>query len=297
MIKKFQKKSYRWSALGVVAIIAVSSVSLLNARADKPANLQKEQAEVKNNIKEAKTQAKVPIQQIVEKMIGTKEQAFTEFHVSESQYESILEKFEVARNFLTRDEFDRLIKGQTEAYIIDKKIVALGSHGNLEPEDEKKSEEIGKSLGPLWEKIYSHFRYTVEEAQKLVDFPIKKPTYTANGYELKKEKVDTDITIGKPKLIINSKYSKGEFSYTIYQSTIMEKEKDPFYIWVHDEDKVENYELEDAKFTFAKTKGSNVKTMKMIVPEKGKYNSYQIVIMDELLNKDELEKIMISFLK
>ncbi|MDP4087196.1 MAG: M56 family metallopeptidase [Bacillota bacterium] len=34
MIKKFQKKSYRWSALGVVAVLAVSSVSLLNAHAD-----------------------------------------------------------------------------------------------------------------------------------------------------------------------------------------------------------------------------------------------------------------------
>ncbi|MED1612593.1 M56 family metallopeptidase [Bacillus paranthracis] len=34
MIKKFKKNSYRWSAFGVVAIIAVSSVSLLNAHAD-----------------------------------------------------------------------------------------------------------------------------------------------------------------------------------------------------------------------------------------------------------------------
>ncbi|MFF2343930.1 M56 family metallopeptidase [Bacillus mycoides] len=297
MIKKFKKNSYRWSALGVVAIIAVSSVSLLNARADKPTNLQKEQAEVKNNIKETKTQAKVPIQQIVEKMIGTKEQAFTEFHVSESRYKSILEEIEEARNLLTKEEFDRLIKLQTEAYIIDKKIIALGSQGNLEPEDEKKSEEIGKSLGPLWEKIYSHFRYTVEEAQKLVDFPIKKPTYTAKGYELKKEKVDTDITIGKPKPIINSRYKKGEFSYTIYQSAIMEKEKDPFYFQVNDNDKIENYELEGAKFTFAKMTGSNMKGMKMIVPAKGKDSAYQVVIIDDVLNKAELEKIMISFLK
>lgn len=34
MIKKLKKNSYRWSAFGVVAIIAVSSVSLLNAHAD-----------------------------------------------------------------------------------------------------------------------------------------------------------------------------------------------------------------------------------------------------------------------
>ena len=66
MIKN-SKKSYRWSAIGAVAIIAVSSVSLLNARADKPISPEKQQIEVKNNIKELKTQTDIPIQQIVEK--------------------------------------------------------------------------------------------------------------------------------------------------------------------------------------------------------------------------------------
>lgn len=137
MIKKFQKKSYRWSAFGVVAIIAVSSVSLLNAHADIPTNPQKEQTEVKNNIKEAKAQTKVPIQQIVEKMIGTKEQAFAEFHISEGRYEYILQEMEVVRNLLTKEEFDQLIKLQREEYIIDKKIKSVGTFENLEPEDQK----------------------------------------------------------------------------------------------------------------------------------------------------------------
>lgn len=75
MIKKFQRKSYRWSALGAVAVIAVSSVSLLNARADMPTNSTKQQIEEKNSMKELKTQPDNSLQQIVEKMIGTKEQA------------------------------------------------------------------------------------------------------------------------------------------------------------------------------------------------------------------------------
>ena len=161
----------------------------------------------------------------------------------------------------------------------------------------KNQRKLATLLAHYWEKIYSHSRYTVKEAQKLVDFPIEKPTYTAKGYELKKEKVDTDITLGKPKPIINSRYKKGEFSYTIYQSAIMGKGKDPFYFWVNDNDKIEHYELKGAKFTFAKTTGSNVKGIKMIVPAKGKDSSYQIVIIDDILNKAELEKIMISFLK
>lgn len=43
---------------------------------------------------------------------------------------------------------------------------------------------------------------------------------------------------------------------------------DPFYLWINDNDKIENYELEGAKFTFAKMDGSNIKGMKMIVPAK-----------------------------
>ena len=68
-------------------------MSLLNAHADIPNNSQKEPTEVKNNIKEAKAQTKVPIQQIVEKMIGTKEQAFAEFHVSEGDMNIYLKKW------------------------------------------------------------------------------------------------------------------------------------------------------------------------------------------------------------
>ncbi|MBE7105417.1 transcriptional regulator [Bacillus cereus] len=307
MIKKFKKNSYRWSALGIVAIIAVSSVSLLNARADIPTNPKKEQTEVKNNIQEAKTQTKVPIQQIVEKMIGTKEQAFTEFHVSESQYESILEKFEVARNFLTRDEFDRLIKGQTESYIIEKKIVALGIHGNLEPEDEKKSEEIGKSLGPLWGKVRKHFPSTIEDAKKLVDFPIKQPNYMPEGYHLVKEQVDSDITIEKPKPLVRTEYINvdgDDGQIIIEQSEVLGAEKDPwtskgFHMF-------EEYELEFVQgmemfggnqVTFGKSSDSNITGMKMIVPAKDGKSAYQIVITVSILNKAELEKVMLSMLK
>ncbi|WP_176524709.1 M56 family metallopeptidase [Bacillus pseudomycoides] len=290
MIKKFQKKSYRWSALGVVAIIAVSSVSLLNAHANIPTNPQKEQTEVKNNIKEAKAQTKVPIQQIVEKMIGTKEQAFAEFHISEGRYEYILQEMEVVRNLLTKEEFDQLIKLQREEYIIDKKIRTVGTFENLEPEDQKKLEENSKAIEPLWGKIYSHF------TSRSFDFPYKKPTYVAKGYELKRGKVEPVITTKKLNPIINSEYRAGEFGYTIYQSAVLEKGRDPFYFWINDNDKIENYEREGAKFTFAKMTGSNVKGMKMIVPAKGKDSAYQVVIIDDVLNKAELEKIMFSML-
>ncbi|WP_459500460.1 M56 family metallopeptidase [Bacillus sp. C1] len=298
MIKKFQKKSYRWSALGIVAVIVVSSVSLLNARADVPAKQQKEQPVVKDERKETKKQPDVSIEQSVEKMIGTKEQAFAELKIPEKQYKKMMDETAAAKKFLTKDEFDTYIQLQGEGYTLQKKAIALGENPELlSAEEQTKLEKTGEAIGPLWEKVRKHFIFTKEEAQKIVGFPIKKPTYTAEGYQLKKERVDTEATIGKPNPIINSEYRGREFGYTIYQSTVLEKGKDPFYQWIDDNDKIENYELEGAQFTFAKMTGSNVKGMKMIVPAKGKDSSYQIVIIDDVLNKAELEKIMISFLK
>ncbi|ARC32620.1 Uncharacterized protein BC141101_02551 [Bacillus toyonensis] len=65
---------------------------------------------------------------------------------------------------------------------------------------------------------------------------------------------------------------------------------------INDNDKIENYELEGVKFTFAKMTGRNIKGMKMIVPAKGKDNAYQVVIIEDVLNKAELEKIILSML-
>ncbi|MDA1636068.1 IS4 family transposase [Bacillus cereus] len=240
------------------------------------------------HIQDKKAQTKLPIQQIVEKMIGTKEQTFAEFHVSEGRYEYILEEMKVAQNLLTKEEFDKFVKLQTEEYIIDKKIRSVGTPEDLEADNQKKLEENSKAIEPLWGKIYSHF------TSRSFDFPIKKPNYVAKGYELKREKVEPVITSKKLNPIISSEYRAGEFGYTIYQSDILERGRDPFYQWIND--KIENYELEGAQFIFGKMTGSNVKGMKMIVPAKGKDSTYQVVIIDDVLNKAELEKVMISFL-
>lgn len=43
MIKKFQKRSYRWSAIGFVTIAAISALTLLNAHAEETQKVTKEQ--------------------------------------------------------------------------------------------------------------------------------------------------------------------------------------------------------------------------------------------------------------
>ncbi|WP_253297815.1 M56 family metallopeptidase, partial [Bacillus albus] len=299
MIKKFQKKSYRWSALGAVAIIAVSSVSLLNARADISTNSEKQQTEVKNNMKELKTQPDISIQQIVEKMIGTKEQADAEFLVSEGEYNILLKELGVARNLFTKEEFERFIELETESYTLGKKIKLVGSPEKLDPEEQNKYKENDKEIGPFRGKIYWHFRLTKKEAQKYLDFQIKTPTSVVKGFKLYGEDVQTSMTPGRKNPVIVSEYHRGDSLswYVVNQSVVRSKEENPFYGIVEESEKVTNYELEGANITFAESSESTTKYMEVIVPAKGKNSAYQVIILANDVSKEELEKIMLSYIK
>ncbi|HHP1041639.1 TPA: M56 family metallopeptidase [Bacillus thuringiensis] len=297
MIKKFKKKSYRWSALGAVAVIAVSSVSLLNARADIPKNSEKQQIEVKNNMKELKTQPDISIQQIVEKMVGTKEQAEAEFLVSEGEYNTLLTELGVARNLFTKEEFKRFIDLETEAYTLGKKVKLVGSPEKLDPEEQKKYEKNDEEIGPFRQKIYSHFNLTKKEAQEYLDFQIKAPTYVVKGYKLSGEDVQTPMTIKKMDPTIVYEYRNEDSVYMVYQSAVRDQGEDSLKGIVGASEKITNYELVGTKITISESTKDKFKVMRMIVPAKGKNNTYQVTILADNLSKEELEKIMLSCLK
>ncbi|PFV85463.1 transcriptional regulator [Bacillus thuringiensis] len=299
MIKKFKKKSYRWSALGAIAVIAVSSVSLLNARADIPTNSEKQQTEVKNNIKELKKQPEIFIQQIVEKMIGTKEQAEAEFLVSEGEYNILLKELGVARNLFTKEEFERFVELETESYTLGKKIKLVGSPEKLDTEEQNKYKENDKEIGPFREKIYWNFRLTKKEAQKYLDFPIKTPTSVVKEFKLAGEDVQTSMTPGRKNPVIVSEYRRGDSLswYVVNQSVVRDKEENPFYGIVEESEKLTNYELEGANITFAESSESTTKYMEVIVPAKGKNSAYQIIILANDVSKEELEKVILSYIK
>ncbi|WP_237982555.1 M56 family metallopeptidase [Bacillus thuringiensis] len=299
MIKKFQKKSYRWSALGAIAVIAVSSVSLLNARADMSTNPEKKQIEVKNNMKELKTQPDIPIQQIVEKMIGTKEQAESEFLITEGEYNIFLTELEVARNLFTKEEFKRFIELETESYTLSKKIRLVGNPDKLAPEEQNKFKDNEKEIEPFRRKIYSDFRLTKKEAQKYLDFQIKTPPVAVNGFKLAGEEVQTSLFPGRKNPVIVSEYHRGDSLswYVVNQSVVRDKEENPFYGIMEESEKITNYKLEGANLTFAESSESITKYMEAIVPAKGKNSTYQVIILANDVSKEELEKVMLSYIK
>ncbi|MCX2829064.1 M56 family metallopeptidase [Bacillus pseudomycoides] len=311
MIKKFQKKSYRWSALGIIAIVAVASFSLFNARAVEGDERQKGQAI------EKKQKSKDAFQNAVDMLFGTEENARKEYRYSARVYEQKTDYLYLAEKALTKDEFEQYIKLYKEIINIQKKGAPRDSDSEsiffreerLTKADREKLYALYDQSKPFDDKVYESLNYTVKEAQQHVDFQIKKPTYTIEGYNLKDEKVSCFIK-RRPELIIKLEYTNGKGNYTTYQSQVFGESKDPFHALFVVEENIEQYELEGNQIFYSTHHSdSNLQGMKMIVPAKGKNSAYQIVIInhslekpgeavfDKNVNKEELEKIMLSMLK
>ncbi|EMY4794938.1 TPA: M56 family metallopeptidase [Bacillus pacificus] len=307
MIKKFQKKSYRLSLLGVIVIVAIASLSLFNARTTEGKEKQEDKVE----------QSKDAFQNAVETLFGTEENAKKEYHYSARVYEEKTDYLYLAEKALTKGEFQQYIKLYKEIINIQKKGAPRDSdyesiffrEERLTKADREKLYALYDQSKPFDDKVYESLNYTVKEAQQHVDFQIKKPTYTIEGYNLKDENVGYFIK-RRPELIIELEYTNGKGNYTIYQSQVFGESKDPFHALFVVEENIEQYELEGNQIFYATDNSDrNLQGMKMIVPAKGKNSAYQVVIInhslerqgeavfDKNVNKEELEKIMISMLK
>ncbi|HHK5535105.1 TPA: M56 family metallopeptidase [Bacillus mobilis] len=307
MIKKFQKKSYRLSLLGVIVIVAIASLSLFNARTTEGKEKQEDKVE----------QSKDAFQNAVDMLYGTEENAKKEYHYSARVYEEKTDYIYLAEKALTKDEFQQYIKLSKEIINIQKKGAPRDSdyestffrEERLSKADRDKLYALYDQAKPFDDKVHESLNYTVKEAQEHVDFQIKKPTYIIEGYNLKDEKVYYFIK-RRPELIIALEYTNGKGNYMISQSQVFGESKDPFSHQFVVPENIEQYELEGNQIYYAThNSDSNLQGMKMIVPAKGNNSAYQIVIInhsverqgeavfDKNVNKEELEKVMLSMLK
>ncbi|WP_312505739.1 M56 family metallopeptidase, partial [Bacillus luti] len=111
MIKKFQKKSYRLSLLGIIAIVAIASLFLFNARATEGKEKQEDKVE----------QSKDAFQNAVDTLFGTEEKARKEWGMSNWQYENRTAFLYHAEKALTKEEFENYVQLYKEVLQIEKK--------------------------------------------------------------------------------------------------------------------------------------------------------------------------------
>jgi bla regulator protein BlaR1 len=93
-------------------------------------------------------------------------------------------------------------------------------------------------------------------------------------------------------------YRNEDSVYMVYQSAVRDQGEDLLNEVVGSSEKIiTNYELVGTKISLTENTKDKFKVMKMIVPAKGKNNTYQVTILADNLSKEELEKIMLSCLK
>ncbi|WP_242269598.1 M56 family metallopeptidase [Bacillus cereus group sp. BfR-BA-01408] len=320
MIKKFQKKSYRLSLLGVIAIAAIAGGFLLNARITEGDERQKEKVVEKK-------QSKAAFEEAIETVLGTPENASREWGMSIKSYKMNTDFLYLAEKNFTKEEFEQYVQLFKEAQEIRKKAMVKknvpenydGDTKEYKPERLKKADQerlatIEKTLKPLGEKLEKSLTYTIEEAKNHVPFQIKQPAYIPEGYELKREWADSyfgrDI-----ELVTKSEYKKGKYGFTIYQSRMYAGgNKDPLHYMMPGEENLESYSLDGKGMVYNKSSHGEgkLKGLKMFVPAQGKNSEYQIVIVNDIFTRDtkiyeeiiddeltkkEMEKILLSMSK
>lgn len=242
---------------------------------------------------------KTMIPELVEKIIGTREEAQQNWHVTSEGYEQRIQEMQVVEKYLTEAEFNDYVRLESERIkIYEAKKQAgfstLEAIMNMSEEEQNKLDQIDQKLSAYWDEIIPHFTYTKEEVQALMGFPLHSPAYLPKGYEVEEEDIDHDITLNHPKPIVRTKFMNGEFGFSVYQSELLKGNRDPFE-WNFDT--ITPYKLAGNQLFYGEYNDSNVTGMKMLVPAKDGKPAHQIVIIDDIQSKQEIEKIMLSLLE
>ncbi|MGE0993887.1 M56 family metallopeptidase, partial [Bacillus sp. GMa5/2] len=225
MIKKFQKKSYRLSLLGVIVIVAIAGGFLLNAKITEGDERQEEKVVEKK-------QSKAAFEKAIETVYGTPENASREWGMSIKSYKRDTDFLYLAEKNFTKEEFEQYVQLFKEAKEIHKKAMVNKKvpenydrdtkefkRERLNKADQERLASIEKKLVPLSERVEKSLTYTIEEAKEHVPYQIKQPTYIPEGYELKREWADSYF--GRDvELVVKSEYANGKYGFTIYQSRI-----------------------------------------------------------------------------
>lgn len=227
---------------------------------------------------------------LIGQIFGSKEELLKTFPGESEHLPEIERHFELIKEQLTEEEFTDYKKLYKEkAEILNK--MALEKRLNPDAEEEKRLEELRAGLGKYEKRVAALTTHTVEEAQKMVSYPIKQPTYVPQGYELESEEARTEeMNIGKDP-VVEFQYRGDEFGFRTTTKKIGQNKEGELESWLYDH--INSYMLKGFKFEFAYYDGSNVQGMRVTVPEEG----YEITMIADILSKEEMEKILLSMVE
>ncbi|MHC0036386.1 hypothetical protein [Pseudoneobacillus sp. C159] len=150
--------------------------------------------------------------------------------------------------------------------------------------------EIQAELEPYEKIITNETSFSMEEAKSIAHYPIQFPTYVPKGYQLVFAKANTDEGSPTENPVVQMEYLSGEFGFRMFilsNETEDEVSRRSF-------ERVDSYSYKGYSLDYAHSSDTNVSGMRISVPEKGQQSAYKIVMIADILPKEEMEKIILS---
>jgi hypothetical protein len=156
--------------------------------------------------------------------------------------------------------------------------------------EQKRLEVITAEIEPYEKIISNETNFTIEEAKSIANFPVEYPTYVPEGYELIHAEANTDVGNPTENPVVEMEYMSGEFGFrmfTLSQETEDELTRRTF-------ENLDSYTLKGFSIDYAHSNDTNVSGMRLSITAKGQQAAYKIVIIADILTKEDMEKIILS---
>ncbi|RLQ94286.1 hypothetical protein [Falsibacillus albus] len=208
--------------------------------------------------------------------------------------------FELAQKTLSPEEFQTYSRLENEMLPFENKMRTkdgnrfIFDEKKLNDSERKRYKEIRIQISHLEKKIYAVTQYDFEGAKKIADYPVLLPTFIPDGYKIVSAKGSTKDESPNKDPFIKTQYMKGEFSIYVSQMPLSSKDLLPNAFW-YEYKKSTPFELDGNIVHY--NKDYNIQTMMVKVQDTADQKGYYLVLVGELITKDEMIKIMSSMLK
>ncbi|WP_010271662.1 hypothetical protein [Paenibacillus senegalensis] len=247
------------------------------------------------------------VETLITQIFGSKEQLkMMDPQITEVDIQQIEEDLQIARQALSDHEFVRYKELFSALQDYTEKINGAADGTKeinpdvLPPEEQRDYQATIEEIESFNAQIVERTKITLEEASQLAGYPIRRPSYLPDGHQLVAEEINPkemfrfrDSSRSFVALEYRDmEYRNGEFGFRTVQQPINDEE---LAKWAFD--RIESYTVDGYQLEFAQYKDSNVQGMRIRIPETDSSKSYEIVMIADLLPKEEMEQILLSMVK
>jgi hypothetical protein len=237
---------------------------------------------------------------LADHIFGSQEKFLSQGGTSEG-YEHIEEKLKEAKKILNQQEYEQMESLLREVARYQKKMVGADGKpdmSRLSAAERERYAQLEKELEPYSEKVMQVQHrgvriLTLEESQKLLDFPVRTPIYVPQGYKLSNAVGVLSANAKHDKPTINMYYEKNGTGLGILQSGMRENDNVGLS---NDYARTEEYTLQGYRALFGEKDGNKENTLIVMVPKQGNNSAYRIRVSGTL-DRGELEKIALSMIQ